>query len=117
MDTHKYVKAGEIFVKHHKFGAEKIRLIYILDGMLYWTKPDDLSKLKPKGKINLEDILQIENGLKKAKKLKDFDRSINCFSIITKERTLELEASNIQIKNLWTNIINNILKKQQTPQQ
>ena len=52
MDTHKYVKAGsqyidilgEIFVKHHKFGVEKIRLVYILDDILYWTKPEDLNK-------------------------------------------------------------------------
>ncbi|CAD8083844.1 unnamed protein product [Paramecium primaurelia] len=117
MDTHKYVKAGEVFVKHHKFGVEKIRLIYILDDILYWTKPEDFNKQKPKGKIKLEDILQIENGLKKAKKLKDLERASNCFSIITKERTLELEASNIQIKNLWTNIINNILKQYSTPQQ
>ncbi|CAD8093960.1 unnamed protein product [Paramecium sonneborni] len=117
MDTHKYTKAGEVFVKHHKYGVEKIRLVYIQDDILYWTKPDDINKLKPKGKIKLEDILQIENGLKKAKKLKDLDRSSNCFSIITKERTLELEASNIQIKNIWTNIINNILKNQQTPSQ
>lgn len=45
---------GEIFVKHHKFGVEKIRLIYIADDFLFWTKPEDFNKVKPKGKIKLE---------------------------------------------------------------
>jgi hypothetical protein len=99
---------GENFTKHGRRGQPHTRNVSIeVDGSVLcfdWSS----------GKMRMhKDEISILQG----KKTEVFQRKVNakaredlCFSIVTKERTLDLEARNIKIKEYWINGLNLLIK-------
>ena len=94
----KVLKKGNLFVKHHKWGKPKLRLIFSNADVseIYWADPSMTTKIdansKFKGKILTSEIKDVRDGFIKAKKASVGDKIECCFTIRTKNRTIELEA-------------------------
>ena len=91
---------GNYFIKHHKWGKPKLRLVWLDDKLteISWGDPKDLVKgLKVKGMLKVSEIKELKDGLAKSK-ISDpraAKRTACTFSIISGTRTLELECATV----------------------
>lgn len=67
---------------------------------IFWGVPKESPK-SHKGFILTSKITAVKDGLVKARKIKNKEKAQNTFTIVSKGRTLELEASTYEAKLLW----------------
>lgn len=91
---------GTQFVKHGRWGAPHTRLVSLRNGTVSWFTGD----------LPVKEIISVTSG----KKTKVFERTEVeadvCFSIITKDRTLDLQAANKNQRDFWVKNINKLLE-------
>ena len=95
-----HIIIGNYFIKHHKWGKPKLRLVWTDDKLtvINWGDPKDAGEgQKVKGMLRVSEIKEVKEGLVKAKinDKKAPQRSSCTFSIISGGRTLELECPTI----------------------
>ena len=112
----KIMKNGFVFMKYGKFGKPHERIVYInsSDKVIEWKA---FNKKKGKGKIEIDKIVEIKEGRKTSNflKTKSFDASSDflAFSIIGKNRGLDLVAENEKMKEKFLNSLKVIREKRE----
>lgn len=116
MQTDQFVLTnGYFFLKHNKYSKPKMRHIFCSKDLskIFWQSCKRLGQKNAlKGHINIADIISINNGLTKSRKMskeKKQERWDNCFTIVTNERTLELEAPSNAQKQEWLGIMKKLV--------
>jgi len=96
------LKAGDIFKKYRR-GSSSKRRIFMTELLEYlvWGEPDNKSIIK--GFIRTEDIQEINQG---------FGANRNRIYVVTKERTVELEATTTPLANKWRTGLELLMKYQ-----
>jgi len=95
------IQQGSMFIKYkHKKGKD--RMIYCPNSLdrIIWG---DQAKKKVKGYLMVSDLIRISDGCFGSK------RNENAFTIVAKERTLELEASGQKEKSDWIAAIQHLI--------
>ncbi len=90
-------KIGNYFIKHHKWGKPKLRLVWADEGLttINWGEPkESTASSKVKGAMKIREITEIREGLVNSKisDKKAAVRTACSFSLLAKGRTLELEC-------------------------
>lgn len=91
---------GATFIKYGKKGAPKARHVFLHEKFLCWRDPKDMrmpdlkSKRKIKRMIELSKITEILHGrtTKQFAKYKNEKKDVLSFSLVSEERSLDLEA-------------------------
>lgn len=97
-----FLRTGEAFRKY-RHGRGKDRTIWCSETCVFWGT----SSMKVKGSIQIKDIEDIVDGCQGAT-IQDF-----AFTIYTKSRTLELQASSKYLKAQWIKGIIQLLRNVQ----
>ena len=104
-------------MKHHSWSMAKLRVIWLSDDLskICWGCPK-ISPRKEKGYILVSKICDVlSTGKVRCFKVKcEPERMKNIFSIVTKKRTLVLEAANSQCKDLWIKMFASLVVWQKT---
>ena len=104
------MKTGDLFIKHHKWTAPKLRSVWLSEGLdkVFWGDPNTISAHK--GYILARDIMEVCDGILKGRKIDDPSRSLCTFTVVTKHRTLELEAQTRETKERWTTYFRSLME-------
>ena len=109
MDSFGKLKKGASFLKFGRRGTPHVRFVYCSPGldMLYWRNPGRMEP-KPTECVPVSKFLEISTGAK----TKVFQRKNNkdaveklCFSLISSERTLDLQATSESQKWEWVRLL------------
>ena len=93
------MKEGRIFVKFGK-GKPKSKLLYFEEGALRWCAPGQRAA-RPEHCISIKDIKHILVG-KRASTFRGEPR-FRCFTIVSEQGSLELEAESLYQRKAWIN--------------
>ena len=113
---HESLKSGDLFIKHHKWTPPKLRYVWASAELdkVFWGDPD--THKKHKGYVLSKDILEVTDGILKGKKLNEEQRYKCAFTLVCRDRTLELESPTLEAKELWkTNFLSLIAHSKGEP--
>ena len=108
----KFLQKGQMYLKYGKWGKPHEKLVRLSQDSLYleWINPTN--QKGSVSEIEIKTVQRIEEGdispYFSKKKIDDKRRKL-CFSIIGIKRNLDLEASNLNIKNAFCDAIKMIL--------
>ena len=104
------MKTGDLFIKHHKWTAPKLRCVWASEDLdkIFWGDPNAQSSHK--GYILARDIKEVKDGILRGRKLDDPSRSECAFTVVSKDRTLELEAQTRETKERWTSYFRSLIE-------
>lgn len=96
------IRTGSMFIKYkHKKGQD--RMIWATNSLDRVVWGDGSDKKKIKGFILVADMLRITDGCFGS------NRNENAFTVVGKDRTLELEAPSLTEKNDWVKVLNYLI--------
>ncbi|CDW79476.1 ph domain containing protein [Stylonychia lemnae] len=109
------LQKGNYFIKHHRWFSAKFRHVWYdkEKQRICWSDPKK-ELLKCKGYVELKYVKEIKDGQVKSKKVKDAEKQKRIFSIVSKKRTLELEAPTLKTYLVWKSYFQMLLNTQKT---
>ena len=97
------LRAGGTFVKHGRSGKPKEKHVFVNDkGYFFWSNTSE--KTGTFASVNLQEAIQVNAGKNTdvfARKNAQSAPSEHCFSIIVKGRTVDLQADNVDTRDIW----------------
>ncbi|KAL0229917.1 hypothetical protein PCE1_003481 [Barthelona sp. PCE] len=113
---YKTMEQGTHFIKHGMRGNPNTRYVWLSEGhdMLCWGKESDFKKNLAKSFLFVSEILNIVSGQTTevfARNSGVRGREQQSFSVVTRERTLDLVADEPGIANEWVAMLNFLLEQ------
>ena len=109
------LQKGETFLKFGKLGEPHKRFVYVSDDErnLFWCKLKDGNRRSKIRCLPCSSIVDIKVGCNTTAILKKYNIPIEfddlVFSIITKTRSLDLQATSSEVRNRWVKFLKIIL--------
>jgi hypothetical protein len=112
--VHNLLLAGSLFQKHSNSAAPRPRHVYVTSDLKFLVWKDPKKSLHPDNKMKIFKIRTIEIGrttpqLQRKRFGKFLANESTSFSIIGRERTVDLEASSEAERNKWVEAIQLLL--------
>ena len=97
---------GTVFRKHGRSGWPHPRMVRLSEGLglVHWHKVDNQSRVE---NLPIVDVISIKVGQETDvfRRSGDPEKKDLCFSIVTKTRTLDLEAETRDMRDQWVNAL------------
>eukprot|EP00698_Gefionella_okellyi_P005458 TRINITY_DN14995_c0_g1_i1.p1 TRINITY_DN14995_c0_g1~~TRINITY_DN14995_c0_g1_i1.p1 ORF type:complete len:1007 (+),score=206.91 TRINITY_DN14995_c0_g1_i1:50-3022(+) len=114
VDLERRLAQGALFTKHGRSGRPHDRFVRIVNDRVEWTEVKDTSE----GHIRLSDVTDVVEGIQTsvARRTGDVARA-DCFlSIVTPQRTLDLECTTRAVRDEWVRLLRQTIAVRRTAQ-